>query len=268
VPLDGNSLDPDDPPDSLASHWSVLQHRNQFVSSVLQADAADTAFIATATGEGSNTLYYEARLIVTDPQGLTSDALARMFPNCDLRPGAVSVTPAQPVSGGSATWSLRVYNDGRMRTRPVRWRLTLAGATIAEGDTVVQALDSVLVTRTLPVTPTAGTYELRASLDTLGLVVEAEQKPATEPRGRSPSPAAQHRGRITCRAPHPLGGRPNPARGAVVALELPSAQPCWSVLDIQESRVVVGPPGPHRGGTHHLRWEGATRGNPLPPGST
>lgn len=268
IRLDGDGLDPNDPPASLAYHWSVMQRRDNFVSSVLQADAPDTAFVATATGEGLNTLYYDARLIVSDPGALASDALVRVFPECDLAADAPDVTPTQPVTGQDAVFAFWIHNTGRMRTRPVRWRLTLDGATLAEADTVVAARDSVHVTRVIAIAAGAGAHELRATADTLGAVVEPDETNNGTTRTVQvvlPNTAVETRAERLALSI----ARPNPARGAVsFALELPApAEVGFAVLDVQGREVWSEPGRPLPAGTHALRWDGRDRaGNPPPPG--
>jgi hypothetical protein len=56
-----------------------------------------------------------------------------------------------------------------------RWRLVAAGVTLAEGDTLVAARDSVSVTRSLAPVLTEGDYTLRVVADTLGTALESNE---------------------------------------------------------------------------------------------
>jgi glucose/arabinose dehydrogenase len=264
----GGGLDPDDPPDSLAYHWSVYQRRGPFFPSVLQADARDTALVTTAQGEGLLT-FYELRLFVTDPGSLSSSEAVHAFPDADLSPGEPVVTPPLPAEGSAAAVAFRIRNLGHFRPLPTRWRLVVDGTTIAEGDTTVAALDSVLIARPLPATLAQGIHALRVVADTLRALVEPDESNngVTRPLTIG-APVAAGAGGLPVRLAL-SAAYPNPSRGAVhLDLALPrDAGVEFAVHDLQGRVVWSAPRRPMPAGRHSLEWSGADRGGaPARPG--
>src|SRR6185436_18944612 len=84
-----------------------------------------------------------------------------------------TVTPASPTQGVSAQYAFRIRNLGRMPAPFARWVLRAGNTLIAQGDTLVGALDSVTIVRSA--TLSAGTYALRARVDSLGTTTETNE---------------------------------------------------------------------------------------------
>jgi hypothetical protein len=134
---------------------------------------------------------------------------------------------------------------------------------------VVAALDSVQVIHTLPPTLAAGSYDLRATADTLGVVVETNETnnghtqhlnvihPGTLAVGDLPLS-------ITLSTPFP-----NPTSGGGLGLELPRTMPVrFSVHDLR-GRTVWKSRTAARGWSPTLRWNSRNPdGSPVAPGST
>lgn len=266
--LVGAGVDPDDPPDSLTVLWTVHQRRGPFFPNILQAYAPDTAFVTGAQGEGQLT-FYEMRLFVLDPAGLTHSVAAHAFPDADLAPRPPVAAPDPVPAGGATTVTFRLRNLGHFRPLATRWRLVAGGTTLAEGDTTVAALDSVTVSRVVTPGLPPGAYALRVVADTLGALVEPDESnnaatgaltvgpPVAAPDGAPPA-------RLALSAAYP-----NPTRGgARFDLALPrAARVAFAVHDAQGRVVWSAPERTLEAGRRALEWPGAgARGGPLPPG--
>jgi PKD repeat protein len=119
-------------------------------------------------------VYEEIRLIVTDNGGLKDTTRINHYPEIDLTPSAITVTPPAPTSADAITYSFWLRNLGRMPAPYSRWRLRANGTTIAERDTLVPARDSVQITVAAGSLGT-GTYSIRVKADTLSAVVETNE---------------------------------------------------------------------------------------------
>jgi hypothetical protein len=151
-----------------------------------------------------------------------------------------------------------------------RWRLSADGVTtLAEGDTLVPALDSVLVTANVPPLLAAGTHLVRVTADTLGGIVEPDE--ANNGAVTAVTVIEGTTG-VTDGPPTALrlsGAFPNPASGDVSwTLELPSAsRVAWTVHDVAGREVWRSPVAAHGAGRWTLRWDGTTSaGTPAPAG--
>lgn len=260
-------IDPDDAEGSLAFHWSVLQHHLGHVHSVLQSDGTTARIVATNHGEGAN-VFYETRVFVSDPGALSSTAARLVFPEIDLSAAGLACVPPAPERDQPATFSFRVRNLGRMRPAASRWRLTLGETTIAEGDTVVNARDSVTVTRTLVVPGPAGVFDLRVAADTLAGVIETDESNNGETLALEvANPSADAAGTLPPRFAL-SGAYPNPSRGAVrFDLELPrAAEASMRVLDLQGREVWRAPAREFGAGRWTLHWDGRSHGRPAAAG--
>src|SRR6185295_11419375 len=95
-------------------------------------------------------VYEEIRFIVTDTGGKSDTARVNIYPELDLSPSPLALSPDPPASNATAQATFRLRNSGRMPVPISRWALVVDGATAAQGDTIVPALDSVTIVRTLP----------------------------------------------------------------------------------------------------------------------
>jgi glucose/arabinose dehydrogenase/PKD repeat protein len=234
VALTGVGADGEQAAGTLDYDWEVLLHHNTHTHPAFSASGPNASFTAENHEDGSGT-WYEIALRVTDDGGLAHTATVAIYPEVDLEPSAVTFFPPSPTDQYPTEYSFWLHNRGRMPAPLSRWRLRVDGTTIAEGDSVVPALDSVQVTRTLPASFPVGTYALRVTGDTLEAVVETDETnngrtqtmmvhPA-DPLGVPPPPQA-----LALALP-----RPNPSRGAVtISLALPmAARVSLRIVDLQ-----------------------------------
>ncbi len=256
----GTGTDAQDPADSLAYHWSVRLHHNTHVHPELEADG-DSASLVMMDDDDGTAIRVEARLYVTDQGGLADTAVVNLFPEADLEPSPVTVTPAVPVTTGPAQYRFRIRNGGRLPAHISRWRLVANATTLAEGDTVVAALDSVTVTRLLPPILAAGDYDLRVVVDTLGTLVETDETNNTRTRPLTvfdgPTDVPLTHGRFSLSSAFPS---PSPGATSLV-LELPRASRLeFAIYDLDGREVYREPERAAPAGRWTLRWPGLTRG--------
>jgi hypothetical protein len=172
-------------------------------------------------------------------------------------PGAFSIDQPQWFEDDTVTISFKLHNAGGMPAPASRWRLVADGTQVlAEGDTLVGALDSVTVSRTLLPTLSAGLHELRVVADTLGAaaetsevnngfwgMVEIESEPVDVPN--------ELPGSLALGLPYP-----NPSPGAVrMQLALPRAsRVSFAVHDLQGREVWRTPDQALDPGRISLAW--------------
>jgi glucose/arabinose dehydrogenase len=170
--LHGNASDGQDPIGALLFHWSVdLHHNNHIHPGIFVADGKDQYFIGENHDDGTG-VWMRVFLQVTDTGALADTVSVDIHPEIDLEPTAVTTLPSTPGTTAPAQYRFRIVNHGRMPSALSRWRLVAGSTLLAEGDTIVAALDSVTIVRTLAPTLAAGTYSLRVVADTLGTVLE------------------------------------------------------------------------------------------------
>lgn len=178
VALAGQGADAEDPPDSLRLRWDVLLHHNNHTHPGLTAFADTVSFLPEDHSDGTP-VWYEARLIVTDTGGLADTTSRLLFPDVDLSPAGLGPTP--PVIGTltPAAFHFQLRNLGSVRAPRSHWRIVAAAGgapvTLAEGDTLAAAGQVVTVSVQVPPLLAAGTYALRAVVDTPGVVVETDE---------------------------------------------------------------------------------------------
>lgn len=256
IVLVGVKSDAEDAPAALAGHFRLfLIHNNHFH---IEADVSgDTAVMVPVDHEDGTGVYYEARYWVTDSGGLRDTATIRVFPETDLEPVALSVWPPAPSIYTPATWTFQIANHGRMPTRRTTWRLVSGGATLAEGDTAVAALDTITVSVEVPPTLAVGAHDVRLALDSLGVMVETDEANNAANLAITvvdgPLAAGDAPLRLALSAP-----RPNPARGAVrFELDLPRAAGVrFEVFDVTGRRVWSQGERAFEAGRHALAWDG------------
>ncbi len=174
VVLRGGGVDAEDPPGVLTPHWDVtLHHNNHYHPSIFGYDAPVDSFVPENHDDGTGVSLL-LTLSMTDRSGLRGDSTITIWPEIDLAPSAIQVVPAAPNGAGQAQASFAIRNLGRMPSLRSRWMLTLDGAAVAQGDTLVAAGDSVRLVCSFP-TPPEGPHLLRAVVDTLGVVRETRE---------------------------------------------------------------------------------------------
>lgn len=173
--LVGAGSDAQDADSLLAHRWEVDLHHNTHVHPISEsADSTVLSFTPENHDDGTG-VWFLARHLVTDTGGLRDTAIVRLFPETDLRVTSATTFPSMPGTTAPATWRVTIANAGRMPAPFSRWRLVSDAAVLAEGDTLVPALDSVVVTRVLAPTLAAGSRTVRATADTLRAVVETNE---------------------------------------------------------------------------------------------
>jgi hypothetical protein len=257
IQLTGTGTDGQQTAATLQYDWDVWLHHNTHVHPGSYLFSGPTASFPAENHDDGTGVHYEVFLIVTDSGSLRDTTSVEIWPEIDLTPSPVTVTPETPGTLSPAEYRFWIRNLGRMPAPYSRWRLRADNTLLAEGDTLVAPLDSVEIVKTLPPTLAAGTYALRAVVDTLAAVVEtvegnnAQTRQLTVVTGSVDVEPGS--GRLWLSA-----GRPNPTQGAVsFALELPrAARVGFEVHDIQGRKVwserdhELGP------GAHQLRWNG------------
>lgn len=257
----GAMSDAEDAPGALAPRWEVDLHHNTHVHPNSWAnDSTGLTLVGDDHDDGTG-IRLRGRFIATDTGGLRDTAWVNLFPEVDLRPSAVSTSPAMPGTLAPAEWSFTIANDGRMPAPWFRWRIVAGGAVLAEGDTLVPALDSVLVARELPPSLAAGGHEVRVVVDTLAAIVETDEAnnaaTSTVTVVEDPLAAGGPPARLRLSA-----AWPNPSPGAVAfTLELPSESPVeFAVFDVAGRQVGGERPRVLGAGRHRLAWDGARDG--------
>jgi hypothetical protein len=225
VALTSGSHDTQDPQASLAYRWDVRLHTNRGDSLVIHTATTQNLWFAPPAGDDSTIVYFRVVHRVTNLQGLSDSTSIVLLPEIDLEPAALAVTPAEPMNVDSLTFSFILHNRGRALAPLSRWRVIADDSLlVAEGDTAVPRLDSVLVTVQFgPLMP--GPHTLRVVVDTMAVLCETVEtnNAATltfsignvagvdAPQGPGGTP------RDAVALSHPF---PNPSRGQGATLEL------------------------------------------------
>ena len=261
--------DAQDPPHVLAYHWVGDLHHNVHVHPAsFLSDSATTFMIGENHDDGTG-VWWHIRLHVTDSGGLADTADVYAFPEVDLEPSAVTTAPVQPTTTESAIWQFQLRNHGRLPAPRSRWRLVTGSTTLAEGDTLVPALDSVGVAVTLPPTLAPGTWVVRAVADTLDGVVEtnetnnASMSAITVVDGNTLAvPGTPVRLALSAPFPNPS------AKSVELALDLPAeARIEFAIHDLLGREVWRAAPRQEAAGRTRLTWSGRTSaGDPAAAG--
>ncbi|MEO5617015.1 MAG: PQQ-dependent sugar dehydrogenase [Candidatus Eisenbacteria bacterium] len=173
VYLVGFGSDQDEPADSLDYRWDIFLHHNTHLHLAISLAGPEVEFETVDHDDGSG-VWYEARLIVTDSEGLEDTTSIVLFQEADLDPSAIEVIPNPPLAGEPVEYRFHLVNRGSMTASVSRWVLTLDGVTLAQGDTVVTALDSLRIS-VEGAAPAAGPHLLRVRADSLGTLVETDE---------------------------------------------------------------------------------------------
>lgn len=261
--LKGAATDAEDPPDSLLYHWSVRLHHNNHVHFPLETGGDSTELITLDHDDGTG-VYFEIRLYVTDKGGLVDTAIVNIFPEADLEPSSVTVMPGSPGASGSAQYRFELYNHGRLPAHISHWQLVANATALAEGDTIVAALDSVRIVRIIPQALPAGRYDLRVVADTLRSVVETDE--ANNARTQPLTVVESSVGVADVPARLALSPVfPSPSAGAVsLVLELPrAANVAFAVYDVNGRQIHSDSGHPLAAGRWTLSWPGKSQGGAL-----
>jgi glucose/arabinose dehydrogenase/PKD repeat protein len=174
VVLAGSTTDADDAPGSVTLRWDVdLLHNNHVHPSAFVSNAAVDSMVMHNHDDGTG-VHEVIRLVATDPGGLADTARVSIYPEIDLVPSPIQTTPTMPCGIGTTRYAFTLGNRGRMPAPFSRWALRAGAITLAAGDTLVAALDSVRIVVELPSLPPAA-YDLRVVVDTLGAVTETDE---------------------------------------------------------------------------------------------
>lgn len=174
ISLAGSATDSQDIPDSLKLRWEVdIHHNNHIHPDVIALTGATASFPAVNHDDGTG-WYYVLRLIATDTGGLADTATENIYPEIDVHPSAIAVSPASLTDGTPAQVSFSLQELGRMPAPIFHWQLTLDNTTIAQGDTLIPASSSVSIVRGFTPFP-GGAHTLRAVADTTNQLVETNE---------------------------------------------------------------------------------------------
>jgi hypothetical protein len=264
IDLIGNAADGQTDATQMGYHWDVTLHHNNHVHpGQLVSDNRNEIFMPESHEDGTGS-WLEVRLVVTDGGGLKDTTSVMVWPEVDLDPSPVTVTPdpARRIDVGRFTFTLR--NFGRMLSRSSHWVLRAGGTSLAEGDTLVGPSDSLTISLPVDVFLSPGNYPLRVVADTLGIVHELNE--ANNSRMRT---LAVMDGPVAVVPSFPLeatlsAGIPNPTRRSTrFWLELPrSSQVSLIAHDVQGRRVWSSGPRIYDAGRWELEWDAGDH----PPG--
>jgi glucose/arabinose dehydrogenase len=269
VDLEGSATDAESASNLLFDQWVVDLHHNNHVHPAIYTFTGPQAAFTGMNHDDGTGVHMLIKFTATDPQGFVSDtATVSIWPEIDLRPGPVAISPDPVVSGGNALFTGVIHNDGRMPAPISHWVLRLDDTVLAEGDTVVAAQDSVLLSVNAFATG-AGAVTVRLTADSAGVVHETDEtdnasvRSLTIETGTTAVPVTVPT-RLELSAP-----APNPSRGLVAfRLDLPAASDVeFRIVDLQgraiHDQLVRGKPP----GRWTLSWDGRLEGgHPAPPG--
>jgi hypothetical protein len=265
--------DPDQSSLTLNYDWRVDLHHGTHVHPATYVVQGALASYVIPDHDDNNGVWYEIMLHVTDSFGLADTARVAVFPEVDLRPDPVSVSPVFPMVTLPTEYRFTIHNDGRMIAPTSHWRLVADAAVLAEGETLIPGRDSVAVSGTVPPgVLSAGFHTLRLVVDTLNVVVETDE---TNNSVTQPLAVGQRFARRVvplAELPQKLGlspAHPSPAQGRVgLTLALPAeAHVEFSVHDLQGRRIWGERPRTIEAGRVELAWDGETdAGGVAPPG--
>lgn len=269
VRMAGSATDGQQPASTLLYNWDVFLHHNNHVHpDQYQTTNTAGAFVPLDHEDGTG-VYYELRFWVTDNQGLADTTHVNVYPNVNLTPAGLQVSPPQPDDHGPGIYSFWLRNLGLMRSRTTHWMLTTNATKLAEGDTLVEGQDSVMVNAYVTSGPGVGNYALHVAVDTLGIELETNEtdNDMTVPLVVTPATSGADG--------HPplalalSAARPNPSSGAVSwSLDLPRAgRVTLRIYDLM-GRVVAEDSGrEYAAGRWPLQWNGLNAtGQPVSPG--
>lgn len=264
IDLAGNASDGQTSAAQMGYHWDVtLHHNNHTHPGQLVSDNRNEIFVPESHEDGTGS-WLEAHLVVTDGGGLKDTAAVTLWPEVDLDPSPVTVTPDPARRIDVNQFSFKLRNYGRMLSRRSHWVLQAGGTLLAEGDTLVGPLDSLTISVPADVFLPPGSYPLRVVADTLGVVNEPN-----ETNNARMTILTVVDGPVAVGPSLPTfaslsAGVPNPTRRTTrFWLTLPrSEQVSMVVHDIQGRRVWSTTPREYGPGRWELEWDAGAQ----PPG--
>jgi hypothetical protein len=237
-------------------HWDVtLHHNNHTHPGLLISDNRNDVFMPENHEDGTGT-WAEVKLVVTDGGGLKDTTSVNIWPEVDLDPSPVTVSPDPTRSIDVNHFSFQLRNYGRMLSRMSHWQLLAGTTSLAEGDTLVGPLDSLLISLPVDVFLDPGNYPLRVVADTGDVVRETNEANNDKMRSLDVETGPVAVGD----EPVPLGlssAVPNPTRGRThFWLTLPRAtRVSMSVHDVQGREVWSSPAREYTPGRWGLEWD-------------
>lgn len=269
IRLVGQGDDPDQSAASLDYRWQIdIHHNNHVHPSSYVFTTPSTYFIGENHDDGTG-VHLATYLIVTDAGGLRDTAEVNLWPEIDVSPANLVIGPGTVNTAATTPFAFTLRDLGRMPASRSHWQIVLDdGTTLAQGDTLVAARDSLTITGMLAAAPSAGVHTLRVVADTLGALHEVDETNNTDVTTIMVASGATTG---VASATHPLAlsnAYPNPAHGeAAMTLDLPRAAPvAFEVLDVA-GRVVWSTTENRTAGRWTLRWPGTLHhGAPASPG--
>lgn len=250
------ATDAQQPDTALAYRWDIDLHHNTHVHPSVYLSATSSGEYEIADHDDGTGVNFLVRVKVTDNGNLTGADTVIVFPEIDLTPRRLTLQPDTPSDVVPITIGAWLHDLGRMPAHRSRWRIVLDGVTAAEGDTLVERLDSLFVSATVP--PLAlGSHVARFVADTLGGVVEPDESNNAVTRTFEVIPVVAGVGD----APRVLalsGAYPNPTAAQVAfALDLPfDRDVIFSILDLQGRTVWSQGTRGYLAGRYSLMWPG------------
>ncbi len=259
VRMSGHGTDAQQTAASLSYDWDVYLHHNNHTHPDQYITTNTAGSFMPEDHEDGTGVYYELRFWVTDNQGLADTTHVDIYPEVNLTPAALQVSPPTPEDHGPAFYSFWLRNLGRMRSRYTHWVVRADGAQLAAGDTLVEARDSVMVNAFVTSGPAQGSYTLRVKVDSLDVQRETDETDNAMTMPLTITAPTTGAGAAAPRVLALSAARPNPSAGAVWwSLDLPRAGRVeMQVYDLM-GRVVWSDGGRDYGaGRWSLRWDGA-----------
>jgi hypothetical protein len=241
VTLNGNASDAQQTAAQMSYHWDVtLHHNNHTHPGLLISDNRNDVFLPQNHEDGTGT-WAEVKLVVTDGGGLKDTTSVSIWPEVDLDPSPVTVTPDPARRVDVNNFSFKLRNYGHMLSRLSHWQLLAGTTSLAEGDTLVGPVDSLMISLPVDVYLSPGSYPVRVVADTFDVVHETNETNNVKMRTLSvqdgpvgvldPTPMALA---LSGPVPNPTGGRtrlwlslPRPSRVAMTVHDIQGRE-VWS----------------------------------------
>lgn len=258
VNLMGNASDAQQTASQMSYHWDVTFHHNNHTHpGLLVSDLRNDVFTPENHEDGTGT-WAEVKLVVTDGGGLKDTASVNIWPEVDLDPSPVEVTPDPARRIDVNTFAFKLRNYGRMLSRMSHWQLMAGTTSLAEGDTLVGPLDSLLISLPIDLFLAPGSYPLRVVADTGNVVRETSETNNDKMRTLDVSDGPVAVGDAPLRLAM-SGPSPNPAHGRTrIWLTLPRTERVtMTVHDVQGREVWSSPPREYTPGRWALEWDAA-----------
>jgi PKD repeat protein len=207
INLSGTATDAQSASNLLTYNWVVdLLHNNHVHPASWVFTGTTASFLGVNHDDGTG-VHLLVKFTATDPQGLVSDtAKVFIWPELDLVPSAVTVTPDPPISTQSANFSFKLYDPMRMPVPISHWVLRAGANVLAQGDTVVAAGDSAVI-NVSAIMPASGTYTLRLTADSLNAAHETNENNNVSVRTLVVNPVPGNHAPVAAASGNPLSGQ-------------------------------------------------------------